>query len=402
MNVIKVTDKNVISEAVAVLKKGGVIIFPTETCYGIGADATNPDAVEKVIQFKGSNRHKPISVMVFDKTTAKKYVEINRSADNLYRQFLPGPVTVVSKSRGKICPKLESERKTLGIRIPDYSSTLSICRSFKKPVTATSANQTGKKSPYSLSDVIKYTSPKRLKLVDLFIDAGRLPDHLPSTVVDTTVNEIKVLRQGEIIIKGKNAKTFISRSEEETRAIAEKILKEYYGKLPKKPIIFALQGELGAGKTQFSRGIAEALNIKSNINSPTFTIIKEYPYELKNEAPRPDSSPRWSFDEAGPGIFSRVSSGAKSRRSGKFTSRSSAKGDKGIFFHIDTWRLEDGNELMDLGLREMIRPGNILAIEWQQKVRNILNNFETKKTAQVVWVVIDVVSETKRKISYFD
>jgi len=357
MEIIKVTDKNVISKAVAVLKMGGVIIFPTETCYGIGVDATSYDAVEKVIQFKGSNRNKPISVMVFDKTTAKKYVEINKSADNLYRQFLPGPITVVSKSRGKVCAKLESERKTLGIRIPDYPLVLSICRSFKKPITATSANQTGKKSPYSLSDVIKYTSQKRLKLVDLFIDAGRLPDHLPSTVVDTTVNEIKVLRQGEITIKGKNAKTFISCSEEETRAIAGKVLKEYCAKLLKKPIIFALQGELGAGKTQFSKGIAEALNIKSNINSPTFTIVKEYPYGLD--------------------------------------------GDEGTFFHIDTWRLEDGNELVGLGLKEMIKPGNILAIEWQQKVRDILNNFETKKTAQVIWVVIDTISQTKRKISYY-
>ncbi len=357
MEVTKATDKDVVSKAVIVLKKGGVIIFPTETCYGIGADAANLDAVEKVIQFKGSNRHKPISVMVSDRTMAKKYVEMNESADNLYRQFLPGPVTVVSKSRGKACPKLESERGTLGIRIPDYPLTLSICRSFKKPITATSANQTGKKSPYSLQDVIKYTSKKQLKLVDLFIDAGKLQKRLPSTVVDTTVNELRILRQGEITIKGKNVKTFISYSEEDTKAIAGKILKEYYDKSPKKPLVFALQGELGAGKTQFAKGLAKAIGIKENIKSPTFIIIHEHPYHLGN----------------------------KNR----------------FFYHIDTWRLEDGNELMDLGLKKMIKPGNILAIEWQQKVRNILDSLEIKKTTRIVWVVIDIVSETKRKIRYY-
>lgn len=357
MEVIKTTDKNVINKAAAVLKRGGVIIFPTETCYGIGVDAANPDAVEKVIQFKGSNRHKPISVMVPDKTTAKRYVEINKSADNLYRQFLPGPVTVVSNSRGKVCSKLESERKTLGIRIPDYPLVLSICRSFKKPITATSANQTGKKSPYSLQDVIKYTSKKQLKLVDLFIDAGKLQKHLPSTVVDTTVNELRILRQGEITIKGKNAKTFISYSEEDTKAIAGKILKKYHDKSPKKSIVFALQGELGAGKTQFAKGLAKAIGIKENIKSPTFTIIHEHPYHL----------------------------GDKNR----------------FFYHIDTWRLEDGNELMDLGLKKMMKPGNILAIEWQQKVKNIIEDLEIKKTAQIIWVVIDMLSETKRKIRYY-
>ncbi|MDP3093179.1 MAG: L-threonylcarbamoyladenylate synthase [bacterium] len=360
MKIIKLKNKKIaIKKAIAVLKNGGLVIYPTETCYGIAADATNIEAVKKILEFKGSRGGKPISVAVADRKMAQMYVEINDTAENLYRQFLPGPLTVVSKSRGKAARILEAGRGTLGVRIPDYPLALEIIKEFGRPITSTSANTSGKKTPYCLADVLKYTTKKRLGLADLFLDAGRLPYNPPSTVVDTTLNELKVLRQGEIKFKATARNTFISGSEEETKKIARTIFERYKNLLKKKPIIFALQGELGSGKTQFAKGLGQALKIKDNIVSPTFTIIREYPIK-------------------------------------------SGRSDLPQFFHIDTWRLERGEELLDLGLEKMLKPGNVIAIEWLQKIKPILRKVERDKRIKLILVDIKMISEDTRKILYND
>lgn len=352
-------EKEAIEGALAVLRKGGLIIYPTETCYGIGADATNTEAVKKALEFKGSRGGKPISVAVVDKAMAEKYVELNEMAKNLYQKFLPGPLTMVSKSRGKVVKYLEAGKGNLGIRMPDYPLVLKIIKKLRKPITSTSANASGKKTPYSLKDIQKYTPKKSLRLVDLFLDRGKLPYNPPSTVVDTTLNEPKILRQGEISLSEIKGKFFISNSEKETKKIAGEIFEKFKKYLFRKPLIFALQGELGAGKTQFAKGLARTLGIKANVVSPTFTIIREYPLSLNLQ------------------------------RTGLC---------KSTFYHLDTWRLEKGEELLDLGLESMLKPGNVVVIEWLQKVKVILDDL-TKK-AVIVWVEIKVISEKKRKISY--
>ena len=349
-----------IEKAIAVLRKGGLVIYPTETCYGIGGDATDPKAVKKVLEFKGGQRgdpgSKPISIAVSDKEMAKKYVVINKTADNLYREFLPGPLTVVSKSRGRAVGILEADKGTLGIRIPKYPLVVKIIKEFGRPITSTSANASGKKTPYCLKDVLKYTSKKRLGLIDLFLDGGRLSFHLPSTVVDTTLNEPATLRRGEIEILETKSNSFISDSEEKTKEIAKKIIKKYSKLLSRKALIFAIQGELGSGKTQFAKGLGLFLKIEENIISPTFVIIREYPFKLEKK--------------------------------------------QGIFFHLDTWRLEKGEELLDLGLEKMFKPGNVIAIEWLQKIKPILDNLQAQKKIKLIWVSIKYLTETKRKISY--
>ena len=351
LNLKKESEEKIIREAVAVLKAGGLVIYPTETCYGLAADALNPNAVERLIQYKGDRRGKPISVAVADQTMAAQYVAINTTAINLYQKFLPGPLTVVSKSRGQVVKTLESVNHTLGIRIPDYLLVRQIIRRLGKPITATSANTSGKKPPYSLADLKKYTTAKRLNLVSLFLNAGKLPPRPPSTVVDTTLNEPAVLRQGEITIPNIPGQTFISNSEQETKNIAAQILSQYRNILVSKSLIFALQGELGAGKTRFVKGLAEGLKITANINSPTFVLIKEYPFR------------------------------------------------SGTLYHLDTWRMENGQELESLGLKKMIKPHNILAIEWLQKVRPILEKLPKSRVA-VVWITIETFSPTRRRIKY--
>ncbi|MDP2930758.1 MAG: L-threonylcarbamoyladenylate synthase, partial [bacterium] len=328
------------------------------TCYIPAVDATNPKAVEKLIKYKGNRKNKPISVAVSDRKMAERYVEINEVADNLYKNFLPGPVTVVSESKGKVVKILEGPRQTLGIRMPDYSFTLKLIKRFGKPLTSTSANVSGAKTPYSLRDILKYTPKRSLNLIDLFLDAGQLPIRPTSTVVDTTLNEPAILRQGEIIIPRIKGQAFVSNSEERTKSIASEILEKYKKLLKDKVIVFALQGELGAGKTQFAKGLASNLKIKNNVVSPTFNVIREYPFLLK--------------------------------------------GKSGMFYHLDTWRLERGEELLDFGFLKMLKPGNVIAIEWVQKMVSIIKNIEKRDSIQIVWVNIDHVSETKRSISFKD
>ncbi len=354
----KALKPKIIQKTIDILKKGELIIYPTETCYGLGADATNPKAVKRVLEFKGERQGKPILVAVANRQMAQKYVYINEIAENLYKNFLPGPIAVVSKSKGKVAPGIESPAKTLGIRIPNYSLILEIIKKFGKPITSTSANPSGKKPPYSLKDVKKYTSKKRLGLIDLFLDADSLPLRPPSTVVDTTLQEPAVLRQGEIIVPDIAGQIFLSNSEKETQNIAKKIFQRFQNLLNSCCLIFALQGELGSGKTQFAKGLGQALGIKANISSPTFILVKEYQFRTLEH-----SNIR-------------------------------------IFFHIDAWRMQTAKEIVDLGFKKMLKPGNIIAIEWLQKVRPILKKIAKNKNIRLVWVTLEILSETKRRIKY--
>ena len=188
----------VIKQAVNVLKAGGLIIYPTETVYGLGVDATNQEAVNKLLQFKARREGKPLSIAVSDEVMAKKYVKLNEQAKNLYQQFLPGPVTVVSEGRQRVAQGVESEFGTLGMRIPDYPLVIEIVRALGKPITATSANASGKPRPYDVETIFKYTSKKQQTLIDLVLDAGKLPKNPPSTVIDTTLSTPVVMRGGEV------------------------------------------------------------------------------------------------------------------------------------------------------------------------------------------------------------
>ena len=159
--IIKEINEIEVKEIVEVLKQGGLVIVPTETLYGALVDATNPKAVEKLTQYKNRPLGKPFSVAVAGQEMAEEYVYLNQNAKNLYKTFLPGPVTVISKGKHKVTKGIESESGTLGIRIPDYKLVLEIVKKLRKPVTATSANASYKKKPYKISDILDNLSTKQ-------------------------------------------------------------------------------------------------------------------------------------------------------------------------------------------------------------------------------------------------
>lgn len=336
-NLKKSKKSQVIKKAVQVLESGGILIYPTETCYGAGVDATNQQAVDRVLKFKSRREGKPLSIAVCDQKMASDYCRLNSTARSIFQNFLPGPVTVVSNGLHQVAKGVESEQGTVGIRIPDYDLILEIIRQFGRPITATSANLSGAKTPYSVDDIFNNISDQRRQLIDLVIDTGQLPKRPPSTVVDTMMEDYHIIRQGEIKVKQKeNSSKFISNSAEETQKIAKDYLLSHISALKQKCLIFALEGDLGSGKTQFAKGLAQALQIKELVISPTFSLVRQYqiPSSPSHSQPSLPSLPSVSFS----------------------------------FYHLDTWRLLDPKELDDLGIEQMIKPGNIIAIEWAEKL----------------------------------
>ena len=265
----------VIDVAIKALERGQLVFMATETVYIAAVDATNENAVKKLIAFKNRPFGKPFSVGVTDIKMAEKYVILNETARNLYKRFLPGPVTIISTGKHNLAKGVEAENGTLGIRIPDYHFFQEVCKKLDKPITATSANASYQKRPYKLADILDNISEKQKKLVDLMIDAGELPHNEPSTVIDTTLDDQPViLRQGEIKLKKKNE--VLSRSEENTQNIAKELWQKYDSFVGKRAIIFALEGKMGVGKTQFVKGLAKAMGIKEEVTSPSYDLLNSY------------------------------------------------------------------------------------------------------------------------------
>jgi len=342
-----------IDEVVDVLQNGGLVVFPTETLYGIGVDATNQKAVKKLNLFKKRPTGKPYSIAVSDMGMAQEYVFLNESALNIYKTFLPGPVTVISKGKHKVAPGVESEDGTLGIRIPNYDFVLKIVKAFGKPITATSANASYKKRPYEISDILDNISERQKELIDLIIDAGKLPHNDPSTVVDTTYDNPAVLRQGKI--KFSNNNEILSRSPEETENCAKELWQKYESYSGKRAIVFALIGEMGSGKTIFTKGLAKAMGIKEVVTSPSFNLLNTY----------------------------------------------YGKKDTPHLTHIDVWRMKDADELEDIGMQKEISDKSVLAIEWADKISENIRKFNEE--AIVVWIKIEAPfkgGENDRVISW--
>jgi L-threonylcarbamoyladenylate synthase len=167
-----------IEEAIKVLESGGVVIYPTDTLYGIGCDGTSAKAVTKVHSIKKSDLKKPLSVIMADPEMIMRYCEVDEGQKEEMKRKLPGPYTFILKSKEKIAAAGDSSK--LGVRMPDNEFCLFLCKKFGKPIVSTSANLTGQKAPVSLDEVDK----KVLEAVDLAIDGGKTRHKRPSEIID--------------------------------------------------------------------------------------------------------------------------------------------------------------------------------------------------------------------------
>jgi L-threonylcarbamoyladenylate synthase len=187
-----------IQEAVKILKSGGVVVYPTDTAYGLAVDATNASAVGRLYHLKGRNFRKPTHVIVPNTTWLKKIVKLNKPALQLMNKFLPGPLTIVLplNAQGKSWQKLSAGTKTMGIRIPDNEIAIGLAKQFGKPITTTSANVSGKPNCYSVPEVKKQFANSKIK-PDFYFDGGKLRKLAPSTVV-SVIKGVRILREGPI------------------------------------------------------------------------------------------------------------------------------------------------------------------------------------------------------------
>jgi L-threonylcarbamoyladenylate synthase len=184
-----------IAEAVALLKKGGVIAFPTETFYGLGADARNEAAIDKIFGIKGRDFKNPILVVIGDTGHLDNVAEdIPEEARELMDRFWPGPLTIVFRAAPSVSPKLTAGTGKIGIRLTSHPIAMEISKRLGGPVTATSANLTGAPECSSAVEVISQLEGK----LDGVIDGGHTPGGKGSTIVDVTVYPPKVLREGMI------------------------------------------------------------------------------------------------------------------------------------------------------------------------------------------------------------
>jgi L-threonylcarbamoyladenylate synthase len=181
--------------AIAALQRGDVIIFPTETLYGLGADALNTTAVERVVHLKGRPAANPISVLVADRAMLGSIVdELPPLAETLINQFWPGSLTLVLPAKKGISKHLINANGGVGVRISSEPIATQLVRELGKPITATSANPSGQNPARNIEEARRYFSGE----IAVYIDGGELHSNVGSTVAEISGERIKVIREGEI------------------------------------------------------------------------------------------------------------------------------------------------------------------------------------------------------------
>ncbi len=196
MRLIKIKEV-VLTDLVKRLKEGQVLALPTETVYGLVADATNKKAVKKIYQIKGRNFNKPLPVICSSLDMAKNFFYLPKVLEILAKKYWPGPLAIRFKVKNK---KIKvSQDNTVVARVSSYDLLTKLAKKLGKPITATSANLAGQNECHNAGQVINQF--KNIKYQpDLIIDGGQLPPIKPSTIVALEKDQLVVLRQGEIKI----------------------------------------------------------------------------------------------------------------------------------------------------------------------------------------------------------
>ena len=188
---------DVIEQASTMLRQGGVILYPTDTLYGLGADAFSDKAVDTIYAIKGRDEKKPIHCIVSDIAMAEEYAEVTNDARLLFERLLPGGLTVILRKRKNVRGGIARGIETIGIRIPHNDFCIQLAGAFGEPFTATSANLAGHEHQWSVEAILKQLGPNA-EMIDLIIDAGELPPSAPSTVVDLSGEDPLIVREGAI------------------------------------------------------------------------------------------------------------------------------------------------------------------------------------------------------------
>lgn len=189
MKTLSIYSPNAIAEATKLLDLGHIVVYPTDTLYGLGADALNSRAVEKISKIKG--RLGPWSIAVSNFEMLKKYCRIPKNHAEFVQDKLPGPITLIfPEGSKKLAPELLGLNQSIGVRIPNNSITQQLITALGKPITSTSVNRTGE-SPLNDPNLIRKNFSNE---IDLILDAGTLLPSSGSTIYDLSTDIIKNVR----------------------------------------------------------------------------------------------------------------------------------------------------------------------------------------------------------------
>ena len=180
---------------ISILRKGGVIAYPTETVYGLGADVNSETGLSRIYKIKGRQSDKPVSIMISSLHQLRDLTEgIKDYVELLMNRFWPGPLTLILNARQNIHQGFRSKDNKIGIRYPDHKLSRELVQLLGSPITSTSANLSGMQPAINAGDVVNNLGDT----VDLIIDSGECSYKKPSTVVDVTGSKPTLLREGAI------------------------------------------------------------------------------------------------------------------------------------------------------------------------------------------------------------
>lgn len=183
-----------IAQAVKVLKEGGIVAHPTDTCYGLAVDVFNETALNRLFSVKGMDSTKPVSVLVSSLAEARTYGVFSKMALRIGHEFWPGPLTLVVPRTEKVPAFLNPGASDIGLRVVHTPLVVALFKAFGGPVTTTSANRHGALTPYSVEEISMEP--------DLILDVGALPsDEKPSTVIRIEGKQAVTLRQGNLFFR---------------------------------------------------------------------------------------------------------------------------------------------------------------------------------------------------------
>lgn len=349
MEIIRIAEQRDWKELVkSILFNGGIVAYPTDTCFALGALSNNTDAVTKLLDFKERSVDRSVPLAVSNLEMMSEYVEVSDKVALFVKNFTPGAISIVAKSRGVADSRLVAENGTLAVRIPNFREVLDLIEYLGEPITTTIAS-TGGFTPYSVETITSRLTESKLELIDAILDPGyELPHNPPSTVLDFSKEELVIHRTGRINPSEiEFVSEFESNSVDETLSIGEDILETIQSRQVEglsnlnKGTIILLDGQMGAGKTHLAKGIAKKLNVEAVVKSPTYNYINEYKIE------------------------------------------------GGKIIHIDAWRISEAEDLNRLKIKDYFVPGNVVVIEWG----NVISALDPKFFEALEYYICEIVIE---------
>lgn len=185
-----------IETASETLKRGGLVVFPTETVYGLGADAANPDALARLYSVKGRPTNHPVIVHIGDPAQMAQWASaVPEAAHKLAEAFWPGPMTLILTKAAHVSPAVTGGQETVGLRMPDHPVALALLQAFGGGIAAPSANRFGQLSPTRASDL----DPVLVQEIDMVLDGGPCQVGLESTIIDLSGPHPAILRPGMLL-----------------------------------------------------------------------------------------------------------------------------------------------------------------------------------------------------------